>query len=84
MISIKEDSYTHGIVKVTVFADTYTEMMQLYQTADQWHYNVNIYKKALRFGPTRTDAGSLYPECTGFYEHTGPQWVGFYTYTTRK
>tara|TARA_R110000744_G_scaffold79571_1_gene156172 strand:- start:555 stop:809 length:255 start_codon:yes stop_codon:yes gene_type:complete len=84
MIAISEDNYTHGIVKVTVFSDTYTEMMQLYKTVGQRHYNVNIYKKALRFGPTRTEAGSLYPECAGFCEHTSPQWVGFYTYTVRK
>ena len=69
MLSFDEDRNTHGIVKVTVFADTYTEMMQVYKTADQWHYNVNIYKQALRFGPN----------------HLGcKQWLGFYTHTTRK
>jgi hypothetical protein len=69
MISISEDKDTYGIGKVTVFADTYTEMMQVYKTVDQWHYNVNIYKDALRFGPN----------------HLGrKQWTSFYTYTTRK
>ena len=69
MISISEDKHTYGIVKVTVFADTYTEMMQVYQNADRWHYNVNIYKDALRYGPN----------------HLGcKQWLGFYTHTIRK
>ena len=69
MITISEDNYTHGIVKVTVFADTYTEMMQLYQSVPDSYYNVRLYKKTLRYGPN----------------HFGrKQWLGFYTRTVRK
>jgi|APSaa5957512535_1039671.scaffolds.fasta_scaffold22843_3 DNA polymerase III sliding clamp (beta) subunit (PCNA family) len=64
MLSILEDKNTFGIVKVTVYSDTFTEMAQLYKDVSSWHYNVNISKRALRFV---TD-----------------QWIGFYTYTTRK
>ena len=49
MLSVSEDKNTFGIVKVTVFADTFTEMVRLYKYAPDYHYNVNISKRALRF-----------------------------------
>ena len=53
MISMSQDRHTAGIVKVTLFADTYTEMMDAYNAFPNYssHYNANIEKHTLRFAP---------------------------------
>ena len=53
MISMTEDRHTAGIVKVTLFADTYTEMMEEYKVFPTRFYNANIEKHTLRFGPNQ-------------------------------
>jgi len=55
MISMTEDRHTAGIVKVTLFADTYTEMMEEYKVfpTRSSYYNANIEKHTLRFAPNR-------------------------------
>ena len=53
MISMTEDRHTAGIVKVTLFADTFTEMMEEYKVfpTRSSYYNANIEKHTLRFAP---------------------------------
>jgi len=51
MISISEDRNTAGIVKVTLFADTYEEMMEECKVFPTRYYNGYIQKNTLRFGP---------------------------------
>ena len=54
MISISEDRNTAGIVKVTLFADTFKEMMDAYSAFPNYpsHYNANIEKHTLRLDQT--------------------------------
>ena len=51
MITMLEDRHTAGIVKVTLFADTFTEMMEEYKVfpTRSSYYNANIQKNTLRF-----------------------------------
>jgi hypothetical protein len=49
MLSVSEDKNTFGIVKVTVYSDTFNDVVQLYKNMPSCHYNVNIYKNLLRF-----------------------------------